>query len=87
MSRVPLTTLWEPVYHSVMQLSQWVKREGRGAITRICRESGVAYSTIYTAYRGQRIGRYATARAISDATGGEVTVDDLCAPLSGEAAE
>ncbi len=70
-----------------MQLSHWIKREGRGAITRICRESGVAYSTIYTAYRGQRIGRYATAKAISDATGGEVTVEDLCTPQAVEAVE
>lgn len=68
-----------------MLLRDWAKREGYGSLTRIFRNSGVAYSTVYNAYLGKRVGRYATAKAISDATGGEVTVDELCAPA--EAAE
>lgn len=68
-------------------MSEWVQRRGRGAITHIFRASGVAYSTVYAAAKGQRIKRYDTARAISDATGGEVTVEDLCGSSSDEAAE
>lgn len=65
-----------------MQLSHWVEKQGRGAISRIWRESGVSCSTIYEALRGAPISRYPVAKAISDATGGAVSIDELFAPAN-----
>jgi len=62
-----------------MKLADYVEREGRGAIARISRESGVSYTTVHAIARhGQTLSRYDLAKQISDATGGAVTVEDLC---------
>lgn len=65
-------------------LSEWCDARGRGAMADLARESGVSYQTIQkVATHGQRVVRYDVAKAISDATGGEVTVKDLCEPVNG----
>lgn len=61
-----------------MKLAKYVEREGRGSIQRISRESEVSYQTVWHAKNGQPIARYDIAKAISDATKGEVSVEDLC---------
>lgn len=63
-----------------MYLSEYVTREGRGALSRIQRETGLAYTTVFRAARGRAIKKYEVARRISAATGGAVSVEELCAP-------
>lgn len=60
-----------------MRLEDWVNREGRGAISRLVRATGFAYTTVFRAYRGRTNLNGHTAAAISEATGGEVTVNEL----------
>jgi hypothetical protein len=64
-----------------MQFAKWIKREGRGALARVARHTGLAYTTVDAWYRDRiknRTGR--TAQLISDATGGEVTLVELLVP-------
>jgi len=69
-----------------MRLSHWVERRGRGALTYLSRKTGLAYSTVYYAtYGGKRL-RYDTARLISEATDGAVSVRNLCESTAHEAA-
>lgn len=53
----------------------WVDQRGRGTLTRLMRETGLAYSTVYDVYLGYPVGRRA-AEALAKATEGE------CAPES-----
>lgn len=49
------------------------------ATTRSLAEAaGVSRATVHNARRGMRISKYETARRISAATGGQVTVAELC---------
>lgn len=64
-----------------MTLKEWVAKQGRGALTRIQESTGLAYSTVLHAVGGNPI-EYATAKKISAATGGEVTVADLLEPAA-----
>ncbi len=61
-----------------MTLADWVKDAGRGAMSRLSQSTGVAYSTVHNAVKGQLIKQYDVAKKLSDATGGLVTVADLC---------
>ena len=63
-----------------MKLCQWVEREGVGSLSRLARETGLAYTTVFEASHGTRTVRYETAKLISRATGGEVSVEDLLEP-------
>jgi|SRR5262247_119976 len=67
-----------------MRLDKWIeadlKANGRGALMRLKKKTGVAYQTIHEIYAGKRAASYATAKAIEDATDGEVTIAELCAP-------
>lgn len=65
-----------------MDLRTWAEKRGRGALSEIQGKTGIAYSTIHRAFRGRPV-QYSTAAAISLATGGEVTIAELCDP-SGE---
>lgn len=65
--------------------SRWVDRtcavEGIDRVTmfeRLAATSGVGVRTIRLTFRGYRLARYRLAKALSDATGGAVTVEDLC---------
>ncbi len=68
-----------------MLLSEWVEKNGRGSLSRLSRETGLAYTTIFTALGG-KIKRYDVAKKISDATNGAVSVADCCEP-NGHAAK
>lgn len=59
-----------------MTFAEWLEKEGRGSLTRVHHASRVSYPTLAKAKRGgPMIPSIAT--AISAATGGEVTVEDL----------
>ena len=42
--------------------------------------SGISYQTVHAASKGEAIKLYETARRISEATGGEVSIEELCDP-------
>lgn len=68
-----------------MLLKDWIIREGRGAASRLVRETGLAASTIDYAVRGEPISKYDTAKRISVATGGDVSIEELCEPATHDA--
>ena len=63
-----------------MTLAEYIEKDGYGSITRIMRDSGCAYMTVWRAVRGLGAVRLATAKAISQATRGEVSIAELCDP-------
>jgi hypothetical protein len=64
-----------------MLLSKLVRNEGRGAMSRIARETGCSYATIHAAAtKNKPIQRYVTAKKISDATQGRVSIVELLEP-------
>ncbi len=77
-----------------MRLDAYVEREGKGSLSRLARDSGLAYSTVFNAARGTLLKEYATAKKLSDATadaGGvpQVSIAELCepAPASSDSGE
>lgn len=69
-----------------MKLSKWLEARGRGAAAQLARDAEVDYSTIHRVKGGEILKDYMTAKRIADATGGEVTVKDLCEPGDEEGA-
>ena len=63
-----------------MTLNEWVKREGAGAISRLTRESGLAYTTVFDAVHELRAIRYSTAKRLSSCTSGDVSAEEICDP-------
>jgi DNA-binding transcriptional regulator YdaS (Cro superfamily) len=61
-----------------MQLDKWVRLEGYGSLSRLARQTGLAYGTIFGAYRRRTQITYASAVLIQKATKGQVTIDELC---------
>ena len=57
-----------------MTLAEWCKTQPHGALVQIQRETGIGYTTLMRAKRGEPIAEYSTAKKISDATGGEVSI-------------
>ena len=66
------------LYNNGMRLDQWIRAEGYGALSRLSRATGLAYGTIYWAYKRNRRPTYASALLIEKATKGEVTAHELC---------
>lgn len=63
-----------------MRLRTWVRRKGRGAMWRLARATGLSYPTVHRIARDKQVPRVDTARLISRATRGEVTIADLMLP-------
>jgi hypothetical protein len=65
-----------------MRLDQYRERHGRGVLRELGKrcEGRVSYTTIIAVANGLVLKNYEKARAISEATGGEVSVDELCSP-------
>lgn len=63
-----------------MRLDEYVAKHGRGTMRVLAEASGVSYLTIRNATQGMRIKLYDIALAISKATGGAVSVAELCEP-------
>jgi DNA-binding transcriptional regulator YdaS (Cro superfamily) len=61
-----------------MHLDKWVQQEGYGSLSWLARRTGLAYGTVFAAYRRTTRVTYQTAALISKATRGEVTIDELC---------
>lgn len=70
----------------VMTLNDWVAEQGKGSMSLLQRKTGLAYTTVWKAARGIRTVRYATAKLLSQATDGAVSVAELCEPSCTEAA-
>jgi len=66
-----------------MRLDEWIAQRPAGELSRLQRATRLAYTTVFAIAHGQQTPRYATAKRISDATGGEVTIADLCEPRVG----
>ena len=66
-----------------MQLAEYVAREGRGTLAKLQRATGLAYTTVFRALK--RPPTYETAQKLSLATGGSVSIDELCTPPAREA--
>lgn len=63
-----------------MRLADWIGEQPRGALSRLQREVGIAWPSMYAIYSGEATPRYETARKISLATGGAVSIPELCEP-------
>lgn len=61
-----------------MRLRVWIKRAGRGALWRLAAQTGISYPTLHRLVHDLQRARYATAKAISEATSGEVSIAELC---------
>ena len=61
-----------------MRLKEYVAEHGHGTIREVADESGISYVTVRNAANGMLIKQYDVAKAISEATGEEVTVAELC---------
>ncbi len=65
--------------------TEWCDTQAHGVLKRIADESGISYATVCKAYQGAPL-RQRTARLLSAATGGAVSVESLrVGLLAGEA--
>ena len=61
-----------------MSLDEFFKKPNSPTPQELAEKAGVSYTTIKSARRGMKLKTYTVAKSISDATGGKVTVKDLC---------
>jgi hypothetical protein len=62
-----------------MRLEEWIEQAGRGELARIQRATGLSYQCVHAVVHGRKP-EYDTARRISEATDGAVTISELYAP-------
>lgn len=58
-------------------LARWVRNNGKGATARIARHAGLSWPSVADVVKGRATPRVETARLISAATGGAVTVAEI----------
>lgn len=68
-----------------MRFPEWVKQQPRGVLKRIEREHDVGYNTLARLVRGETLSNYTVAKKISDATGGAVSIAEICEAAPGPA--
>lgn len=68
-----------------MKLSDWVAKEAKrqsefktNVLKRLAKQSGVSLLTLQIVERGGNMDSYGKAKQVSEATGGKVSVKDLC---------
>ena len=63
-----------------MRLKEYLDSKPRGELARLQERSGVTYGTIWNLANkpGEVLKTYDTAKRLSDATGGAVTIAELC---------
>lgn len=68
-----------------MKLSKWVEKQVKETkeykttvLKKLAERSGVSFLTLQKAELGAMMGSYKKAKSVSEATGGKVTVKDLC---------
>lgn len=69
-----------------MTLTEWVEAEGHGALSKLQRDTGLAYTTVFHAAK-EGVKTIDVARKIVAATGGRVTLEELIGTSGDEAAE
>lgn len=69
-------------YLRAMTLDQWLSSRPRGALKQLEFAASVGNVTLHKARRGVPLSRYAVAKRISEATGGAVSIAELCEPDS-----
>ena len=62
-----------------MRLADWLAAKPERTIQQLARDAVVAYPTAHKAAHGEPV-QYGTAKKLSAATNGEVTIDELCEP-------
>lgn len=67
-----------------MRFSEWLAAQPHGTTMRLCRETGLALRTLYNVRDGVNVPTYATAKRISDATNGAVSIAELCEPAKSD---
>lgn len=66
-------------YCKHMTLKEYIDTTPGMTVARMMWLTGVSYPTLSAVYKGQKpIGRYAVAKTISEATDGQVTIEELC---------
>lgn len=63
-----------------MTLAEWCAQEGHGEKRRLEAVTKLGYNTIVYLAAGRYGATYDTARKLSEATGGKVTIEELCDP-------
>jgi DNA-binding XRE family transcriptional regulator len=63
-----------------MDLDEYIRSKPYGEHARIAKAADVFYTTITAIRKRRSKPTYATAKRISEATGGAVTIEDLCEP-------
>lgn len=61
-----------------MRLGEWIDTQPRGAKAKLARDAQVQFNTILYLIAGKHVPSFETARAVSAATGGIVTIEELC---------
>lgn len=69
-----------------MRMPEYIKDKPRGEKARLARVSGLAYGTVHNVCNGELLKTYDAAEKLSAATGGVVSIDELCKPPAGDAA-
>lgn len=64
----------------VKHFDEWLAGQPSGTQTRIFKEIGISYGTQWKAQNRVPLGNYKTAKALSEETGGEVSIEALCEP-------
>jgi DNA-binding XRE family transcriptional regulator len=59
-------------------LDGYLSRKDAPTAEELAKAAGVSYTTIKAVRRGMKVKMYSVAKAISDATGGKVKVEELC---------
>lgn len=60
-----------------MTLSEWCEKEGRGALTRLTKATGLTFAAVSRVVKGTAQARADTAKKLSDATGGAVSAASI----------
>lgn len=61
-----------------MTLDDFLNRDDAPSMRQLAADAGVSYTTIKAVRKGMKLRLYDVAKKISEATGGQVRVEDLC---------
>ncbi len=61
-----------------MTLNEFVEKKGSPTLQELAETAEVSYTTLKSVRRGMRLKKYDVAKRVSEATGGKVTIKELC---------
>jgi hypothetical protein len=64
-----------------MTLAEFMAGKPHGTLAELARAARMSYTAVHRALNGKPLKMYEKAKALSDATGGAVTVKELCEPV------